>query len=76
MTRWRVDVEHRCYVWCRARAQGRWPHMKRGLEAMPVAEYEAVVRQRDEALGALKETDSWLWNKVVNGVYGPTGDGL
>lgn len=36
-----------------------------------VAELEARLA---EALDALKSTDSWLWNKVVNGVYGPVGD--
>lgn len=30
--------------------------------------------ERDKALAALKETDSWLWNKIINGVYGPVGD--
>lgn len=26
------------------------------------------------ALEALKTTDSWLWNKVVTGCYGPVGE--
>lgn len=36
------------------------------------AELAKVIAQRDAALAALKETDSWAWNEVVHGRYGPT----
>jgi hypothetical protein len=36
---------------------------------------EAAEAQRDAALAALRETDSWLWNKIVHGCYGPPDEG-
>jgi hypothetical protein len=38
------------------------------------ADRDRLRDQLDEARTALKATDSWLWNKVVNGCYGPVGD--
>lgn len=38
------------------------------------AQVIVLTRKLGEALDALKTTDSWLWNKVVNDRYGPVVD--
>ena len=37
------------------------------IEVVPAADLEM-------ALDALKTTDSWLWNKVVNDCFGPVAE--